>query len=187
VKAAALFLVAFALQTSLARFPIPGAGLLDLVLVAVIYVALTEGPTAGILAGAVAGLTQDTLAATGASMISTSAGAVAARSIIGVGGLAKTVIGFVTGIVGTQFIIARPLPRALVFFTATVAHAIMFVGLYSVLGSSFGRTPNSAIFSQAGANALAGVLMFQVAEFIPGFVDRRRSTSGGMRINRRLD
>ena len=54
------------------------------------------------------------------------------RSIIGIGGLAKTVVGFFAGIIGSQFIVARPLPRALVFFTATVAHAIIFVGLYRV-------------------------------------------------------
>ena len=56
----------------------------------------------------------------------------ATRSIIGIGGLAKTVVGFVAGIIGSQFIVARPLPRAFVFFTATVAHAIIFLGLYRV-------------------------------------------------------
>jgi hypothetical protein len=44
-----------------------------------------------------------------------------------------------------------------------------------------------AIFSQAGANAIVGVLVFQLAEMVPGFVDRRRSMGGRMRINRRLD
>ena len=132
-------------------------------------------------------ITQDALAATGVSVISIGAGVATARSIIGVGGLAKTVVGFVTGIIGTQFIVARPVPRALVFFTATVGHAIIFLGLYSVLDPNYGGTPYGTIASQAGANALAGVLLFQVSESLPGIVDRRRSMSGGMHINRRLD
>ena len=125
--------IALALQTSIARFVTPGAGLIDLVFVAVVYIALSGGPAAGLIAGAVAGLAQDALAATGSVTIAIGAGTVATRSIIGIGGLAKTVVGFFAGIIGSQFIVARPLPRALVFFTATVAHAIMFVGLYRVI------------------------------------------------------
>jgi hypothetical protein len=184
----ALFIaIALAFQTTLARFVMPGARLIDLVFVAVVYIALTGGPTAGLIAGAIAGLAQDSLAATGASVVAIGAGVFTSRSIIGVGGLAKTVVGFLTGIIGSQFIVARPLPRALVFFTATVAHAIIFLGLYAVLDPNYGRTPYTTIFSQAGANALVGVLIFQVGESFPGFLDKRRMAGGGMRINRRLD
>ena len=182
---AVLIAAALALQTSFARFFAPASNLLDLVLVAVVYIALADGPTAGLVAGAVAGLAQDALSATGASEVAVGAGLAAARSIIGIGGLAKTVVGFVAGIIGSQFIVARPLPRALVFFTATVAHAIMFEGLYRVL-QAHQEEVFGAIFSQAGANAFVGVLVFQIADLVPGFVDRRRSVSG-MRINRRLD
>ena len=179
--------VALALQTTLARFLTPGANLIDLVFVAVVFIALTGGAGAGLLAGAIAGLAQDALAATGTSVISIGAGVATARSIIGIGGLAKTVIGFFTGVIGTQFIVARPLLRGFVFFTATVAHAIIFFGLYRVLDPNYAGTPFSAIFSQAGANAIVGVLIFESAEFLPGFVDRRRTMRGRMRINRRLD
>ena len=96
-------------------------------------------------------------------------------------------MGFFAGIVGSQFIVARPLPRALVFFTATVTHAIIFVGLYRVIDRGYQQATVGAILSQAGANALVGVLVFQIADFLPIFVDRRRSMGGGMRINRRLD
>ena len=73
------------------------------------------------------------------------------------------------------------------FFTATVAHAIIFVGLYRVIDRGYTQATAGAILSQAGANALVGVLVFQIADFLPSFVDRRRSMGGGMRINRRLD
>lgn len=190
MKAAGIALIiaiALALQTSFARFLTPGADVIDLVFVAVVYIALTGGPAAGLIAGAVAGLAQDALAATGTLDIAVGAGAVTTRSIIGIGGLAKTVVGFVAGIIGSQFIVARPLPRAFVFFTATVAHAIMFLGLYRVLAPAHSETTYGSIFSQAGVNALVGVLVFQISEMVPGFVDRRRSVGSGMRINRRLD
>ncbi len=184
----ALFItIALALQTTLARFLTTRAQLVDLVFVAVVYIALMRGPGPGLIAGAIAGLAQDSLAATGVSVVAIGSATFTARSVIGVGGLAKTVIGFLTGIIGSQFIVARPLPRALVFFTATVAHAIMFLGLYSVLAPGYGWTPYRVIFSQAGANAAVGVLIAQIADSLPGFVDRRRMGGGGMRISRRLD
>jgi hypothetical protein len=189
VRAIATVLViamALALQTSIASLT-PGAGLVDLVFVAVVYIALSGGPTEGLIAGAVAGLAQDALAATGALNVSIGAGAIRTGSIIGIGGLAKTVVGFFSGIVGSQFIVMRPLPRAFVFFTATVAHAIIFVGLYRVIDRGYELTTFGAIFRQAGANALVGVLLCQIADYLPGFVDRRRPMGGGMRINRRLD
>lgn len=179
--------VSLALQTTIARFLTPGANLIDLVFVAVVYIALAGGPVAGLIAGAIAGLAQDALAATGVSVIAVGAGVATSRSIIGIGGLAKTVIGFVTGIIGTQFIVARPLPRALVFFTATVGHAIIFLGLYAVVDPGYGGTPYGAILSQAGVNALTGVVIFEIVESLPGFMDRRRSSGGRMHINRRFD
>jgi cell shape-determining protein MreD len=186
-----VIIIALALQTSLARFLTPGGGLVDLVFVAVVYIALSSGPTAGMIAGAVAGLSQDALAASGALNVAIGVDdvvrGVSTQSIIGIGSLAKTVVGFFAGIVGSQFIVARPLPRALVFFTATVTHAIIFVGLYRVIDRGYTQATVGAILSQAGANALVGVLLCQIADFLPIFVDRRRSMGGGMRINRRLD
>jgi cell shape-determining protein MreD len=148
VKAAGIALtiiMALALQTSLARFLTPGGGLVDLVFVAVVYIALSSGPTAGMIAGAVAGLSQDALAASGTLSVMIGAGSVSTQSIIGIGSLAKTVVGFFAGIIGSQFIVARPLPRALVFFTATVTHAIIFVGLYRVIDRGYTQATVGAI------------------------------------------
>jgi rod shape-determining protein MreD len=187
IGTALMMAVALALQTSLARFFTPGAGLVDLVFVAVVYIALSSGPTAGLVAGAIAGLAQDTLSASGTSHVVVDAAIVSTRSIIGIGGLAKTIVGFIAGVIGSQFIVARPLPRALVFFTATVAHAIIFLGLYRLIDRGYEQTTVGGIFSQAAANALVGVLVFQVTDLLPGFVDKRRSVGGRMRINRRFD
>ena len=53
---------ALALQTTLTGLTIAGATAVNLVLVAVIYVALAFGPVAGLLAGSAGGLVQDALA-----------------------------------------------------------------------------------------------------------------------------
>jgi rod shape-determining protein MreD len=159
-------LAAVALQTMLDRF-MTGVLAVDLVLVAVVYIALISGPEAGLLAGAFAGLIQDALSTTG---------------IIGVGGLAKTLVGFMTGIIGTQFIVAQTLPRFVVFVVATIAHAVVFIGLYLVLDPRRFGTPYVAIGGQAVGNAIVGIVAFQLAEFLPGAVERRRTSK--MRLRR---
>jgi rod shape-determining protein MreD len=162
VKAAGVILAvaaALALQTTLARFVVRGPVAVDFVLVVVVYVALTAGPSAGLLSGAVAGLIQDALS----------------TSLIGIGGLAKTIVGFLAGIVGTQFIVVDTLPRFVVFFAATVVHAVVFMGLYAVLDLRHFGTPYAAVAGQAAGNALVGVVAFQLVELLPGAVERRRA------------
>ena len=154
--------VALALQTTLARFLVRGVVSVDLVLVVVVYVALTTGSVTGLLTGAVAGLMQDIVTRV-------------PSSIIGIGGLAKTIVGFLAGIVGTQFIVTQPLPRFVVFFGATVVHAVIFMGLYVLLDLRHFGTPVAAVSGQALGNAVVGVVAFQVAELLPGAMERRRA------------
>jgi rod shape-determining protein MreD len=163
VKAAGILLaiaLAVVLQTTIDRYIAGGNVAVDLVLVVVVYVALTSGSVAGLLTGTVAGLIQDSL--------STSTG------LIGIGGLAKSIVGFVAGIMGTQFIVAQPLPRFLVFFAATVVHQAITIGLSVVLGQRSLATPYAAVAGEALANAVVGVAAFQLIELLPGAVERRR-------------
>jgi rod shape-determining protein MreD len=168
VKAAGVFLavaLAVALQTTLARFVIRGLVAVDLVLVAVVYVALTSGPVTGLLTGTFAGLVQDALT----------------TGVVGIGGLAKTVVGFMAGVIGTQFIVTQPLPRFVVFFGATVVHAIIYVGLYVLLDLRHFGTPVAAVAGQATGNAVVGVVAFQLVELLPGAVERRRAAKTRLR------
>jgi rod shape-determining protein MreD len=170
VKVAGVILataLAIALQTTLARFVVRGTVAVDLVLVVVIYAALASGPVTGLLTGTFAGLVQDALSS--------------ATGVIGIGGLAKTVVGFLAGIIGTQFIVVQPLPRFVVFFAATIAHAAIFIGLYVLLGLREFGTPYTAVLGQALGNAIVGVVAFQVAELLPGAVDRRKLTRTRLR------
>jgi rod shape-determining protein MreD len=168
VKAAGVILAvaaALALQTTLARFIVRGTVAVDLVLVVVVYVALTMGPTTGLLAGALAGLVQDALSS----------------NVIGIGGLAKTLVGFLAGIIGTQFIVVHTLPRFVVFFCATVLHAVVFMGLYVLLDLRHFGTPYTAVSGQAVGNAVVGVVLFQLVELLPGAMESRRAQRGRIR------
>lgn len=158
--------LALALQTTLNRYITSGVLAVDLVLVVVVFVALTSGPETGLLTGAFAGLVQDALSTTG---------------LIGIGGLAKTLIGFLAGIVGTQFIVAQPLPRFVVFFAASLVHSLVFTGLYFILDPRRFGTPYLALAGQALGNAVVGIVAFQLVEGLPGAVERRRAARGRLR------
>lgn len=168
MKAAGVILAvaaALALQTTLTRFLVRDTFAVDLVLVAVIFVALTEGPVTGMFAGTFAGLVQDALIS----------------GVIGIGGLAKTIVGFLAGLIGTQFIVTNSLPRFVVFMAATVVHAIVFMGLYVLLDIRHFGTPYAQVAGQAIGNAFIGVIAFQVVELLPGAVERRRAQRGRLR------
>jgi rod shape-determining protein MreD len=100
-----------------------------------------------------------------------------ASGILGIGGLAKTIVGFLAGVIGTQFIVAQPLPRFVVFFAATLLHAIVFIGLYVVLDLNKYRAPYpyAGVTGQALGNAIVGVVAFQLVELLPGAIERRRA------------
>jgi len=150
--------LALALQTSLARFLVGGAAAVDLVLIVVVYVALTGGPVTGMLAGSLAGLTQDALSI----------------GVIGIGGLSKSIVGFVVGAIGQQFIVTAALPRLVIFLASTVAHAAIFMGLYVLLGLGSFPSPWAPILSQVLGNAAVGMIACTIIEAFPGVVERRR-------------
>ena len=153
--------LALALQTTLARFLVGGTAAIDLVLVAVTYVALTSGPVTGMLAGSLAGIIQDALSS----------------GVIGIGGLAKSIVGFLAGAIGQQFLVNAALPRLLIFLGATALHAAVFMGLYEGLGLRTFTSPWTAVVSQALGNAAVGLIAFAIIESLPGVVERRRMRS----------
>jgi rod shape-determining protein MreD len=164
--------LAVALQSSLSKVLVFGTAPLDLVLIAVVYVALLWGPTVGLLAGACAGLAQDALGS----------------GIIGIGGLANTVVGYIVGLAGRQFIVAGPLPRLVAFLGGTVVHVLIFMGLNELLGRAYFGFPWKGILGQGLANALVGIVILQAIELLPGAIEKRQARGGGeFRVTRRLD
>jgi rod shape-determining protein MreD len=165
LRLAVIIAAALVLQTTLARFLVRGSVGVDLVLVAVVYLSLTRGPTAGLLSGAVAGLAQDALGS----------------GIVGIGGLAKTVVGYLAGTFGSAFIVAQPVPRFLVFLAATIVEMFIVVGFHAVLDPGPASVPIGAIIAQAIGNALVGIVAFQMVESLPRSVERRRAMGRGRR------
>ena len=157
--------LALALQTTLARFLVGGTTAVDFVLVAVVYVALTRGPVGGMLAGSIAGLIQDALSS----------------GVVGIGGLAKSIVGFLAGVIGQQFIVTATLPRLVMFVASTAVHAVVFMGLYVALDLRMFPSPVAAVVSQALGNTLVGLVAFSIIERVPGAVERRRL---GRRVGR---
>ena len=158
--ALAAILIAIAVQTTLAGYIFRGSSTtIDLVLIVVVYVAIKSGSVTGLMAGTIAGLIQDALSS----------------GILGIGGLAKTMVGFMSGVLGTQFIVTAPLPRFLLLVVATALQAGIFIGLYTALNLRQFPATYGSIAGQAFGNAFVGVVAFQVFEWFPGFVDRRRA------------
>src|SRR5207342_2400634 len=87
----AVVLSAVLLQVVLARYAVGGRFAFDLVLVGVVFAALQSGAVAGMIAGTIGGLAQDILSG----------------GVIGVFGLAKTLVGYAAGAMGTQFVVAK--------------------------------------------------------------------------------
>jgi rod shape-determining protein MreD len=150
--------VALALQTSLSRVAIRSTVAVDLVLVVVVYVALTSGPVTGMLAGSIAGIIQDALSS----------------GTVGIGGLAKAIVGFAAGVIGQQFIVTAAFPRFVMFVAATLVHSALFMGMYVVLGLKEFPSPWAAVLSQALANAVVGIIAFAIVESLPGAMERRK-------------
>jgi rod shape-determining protein MreD len=156
--------LAVTLQVTLARFTVGGRWVFDLVLVGVVYASLQWGRVAGMIAGTIGGLTQDLLSG----------------GVVGVGGLAKTLVGFAAGTVGTQFVLVKPRARMLIVAVASIGHRLIMILTASIITQQWPGLPWRAILVETLINALAGLLVFHLQEALPAAVDRgrmsRRST-----------
>lgn len=150
--------IAVILQVTLARYTVGGRWVFDLVLVGVVFAALQWGAVAGIFSGTMGGLLQDMLAG----------------GVVGVGGLAKTLIGFVAGVVGTQFVLARPHARTIIVVVATVVHRIIVLGMFGLIDQRWPSISWGAMLGEIALNGLAGLIAFQATSAVPGMMSRQR-------------
>jgi rod shape-determining protein MreD len=130
----------------------------DLVLVAVVTTALLYGRVAGLLGGTLAGLTQDALVG----------------DVIGIGGMASSLAGFLAGYIGTQFIVTQTIPRFLLFAGATAVHGAVFNGLYLLLGLRRFDQSYFDVTVRALVNAAIGIVVFGLIDTLPGLPGRWR-------------
>jgi rod shape-determining protein MreD len=147
-----------ALQTTLSGMLASGSIAVNLVLVAVIYLALTFGAVTGLLAGMIGGLAQDALAG----------------GIVGLGGMSKTLVGFFVGVLGAQFNLSTTVPRLVMFVAATLVHQLVFEGLHALIGGRPFAMHFYPTLIQALSNGLLGIVAFFIVEQGPGTLQRRR-------------
>jgi hypothetical protein len=138
---------ALALQATLSGMMIGHTLAVNLVVVAVVYAGLAFGAVTGALAG----------------------------GIVGIGGLSKTLIGFVVGVLGAQFIMSGVVARFLMFAAATVVHAVVFEALSAVADGRMFALRWSSVGLQAAVNATIGVMVFWIVEQGPEVLARRRA------------
>ena len=150
---------ALVLQTTIAGLTMGDGRAVNLIVVAVVYTALMFGPVAGMLAGTAGGLVQDSLGG----------------GIVGIGSLSKTVVGFLTGALGSHFIVAQPFPRFVMFVGATMVHEVCFQGLNTLIEGRPFRLPYQPLILQALVNAAVGLFMFFLVERAPALIQRRRA------------
>lgn len=153
---------ALVLQTTLSGLMVGGTIKVNLVLVAIVYLALAYGAVTGMLAGTIGGLAQDALAG----------------GIVGIGGMSKTLVGFAVGVLGAQFNLSTTVPRLVMFVAATFAHEVMFEGLHAMIGGRPFGLQSSATLVQALVNGLVGVTAFLIVERGPEAVQRGRMPRG---------
>ena len=149
--------IALVLQATLAGLSMAAGTRVNLVLVAVVYAALAFGPVTGMLAGTAGGLAQDAIAG----------------GIVGVGGLSKTLVGFLVGVLGAQFIVSTTVPRLVMFVAASLVHEVCFQALYALVESRGFRMQYSAALVQALVNGLVGIVAFFLVERGPEAMQRR--------------
>lgn len=149
---------ALAVQTTLVQMVAGTGAPLDLVLMVVIVVAIVNGPRAGLWTGTFGGLLQDALSG----------------GVIGMGGLAKTVVGYLGGQFAAQFMVTRLWHKAMVFVGGSLLHAALFVGGYGLLFDDRVVVTQRDLLMQAAANTVVGLVVAVGLQTIPDEAERQR-------------
>jgi len=140
---------ALLLQSALTRLAPEQARVLDPLLLVVVYCALSGGELLGMLAGAAAGWVQDVHFG---------------GSVLGVGGLAKLMVGFATGLAGAHLLLTGLAPRLLVVFAATLLDALLFERLAALFGLRTHELSYAGLLARASLNAVAGAAAFELID-----------------------
>ena len=160
-RIAAIVAAALAVQTTAPRF-VDGAANMDLPLVAVVFAGLTGGPLVGLWTGTAGGLAQDLLSG----------------GVLGVNGLAKSLVGTWAGWMSVQFITFQAWRRAVIVGAATLANAACVVGVYALVTAPGPSAQLRGVAVQGSANATVGIVAMALARWAPAFGARLRGRLG---------
>ena len=166
-RIALLVIAALVVQTALVRVIAGDRAPIDLVLIVVVFAALSRGPVVGLWTGTFAGLFQDALSG----------------GIIGVSGLAKSITGVLVGITASQFIVATMWHRLAVLMAATVINTVFFLGVHLLLGTASSLATVGYVLIQALTNGVVGIAAAAIMRSAPGAL--RRARQGRSPLGRR--
>jgi len=119
IKVVATLLVALSLQGVLSYIWRPFR-YIDLALIVTVYFSLMRNQMMGMFIGMASGVIKDALPGSG--------------GIIGIGGIAKTLIGFFVATASVHLTLENSFVRLLVVAIASVINTAIYVGLYALLG-----------------------------------------------------
>jgi cell shape-determining protein MreD len=157
---AAAIVAALLLQSGLSQIAPGQARILDPFLLVLVYCALTGGEVHGMLTGTAAGWVQEIHFGGG---------------IKGLSGLTKVVVGFGVGVAGGRFLLARPGPRLLVIFVATLFDALLLEGLASTFEVRAQGLSASGLLTRGAVNAVVGATLFEVVDRVAARLRRREA------------
>ncbi len=123
----------------------------DIPLVVVVLAALSGGAIVGLWAGTLAGFLQDVMSG----------------GLVGVSGLAKSLVGVAVGILAKRLVRTGYGYRVLLIAVATIMNMIIFVGVYRLIGVFTPAVDGVDVLQQGILNVSAGVLIVSASELFP--------------------
>ncbi len=148
---------ALLVQTAIVRMVASEELPTDLVLIVVIFAALSRGRVAGLWTGTVGGLLQDMLSG----------------GVIGISGLAKSITGVLVGMAGSRFIIDTVWQHLVMIVLASAFHTVSVLGVYALVGAAPAATA-TFVLSRAAAEGLLGSTALALARAVPVAVQHVR-------------
>lgn len=164
----AAIVLSVTVQTTSARFFDLTFVNVDIPLVVVVLAALSGGPIVGLWAGTLAGFLQDLMSG----------------GLLGVSGLAKSLIGVTVGFLARRLMRTGYWYRILLITLATIMNVIVFVGVYRLISFSAPAVEGVNVFQQGILNVAAGVLIVVASEQVRVMWSRIRKRSIVLRIQR---
>ena len=138
-------------QTTSARFFDLTFVNMDIPLVVVVLAALSGGAIVGLWAGTFAGLLQDSMSG----------------GLVGVSGLAKSLIGVTIGLLARRLMRTGYGYRILLIILATIMNVVVVGGVYHLVALSIPVVEGVNVFQQGIFNVAAGILIVVASERMP--------------------
>ena len=106
--------------------------------------------------------------------------------ILGVNGLAKSLVGTWAGWMSVQFITFQAWRRAVIVGAATLANAACVVGVYALVTAPGPSAHLRGVAMQGSANATVGILATAIGRWAPAIRAGLRARRGRTRFPRRM-